>query len=348
MSQPLPLEVSTESVKDGLDAWLASFGFHARDCQTLPGDVSPRRYTRLSRPDGGTAILATYPPEIRPACPRFLRTTSLLEQAGVPVPRVLASSCDEGWMLLEDLGPQTLGEWGSGRPWSELRAWFERALELADRIGRIPIGELTDLNPRLGGELLRKEFAQTWDLFLEPRGLTGGEALTRALRAALDGICSNLDAEIPVPCHRDFMVRNLMPVFASVGGIGGGLAVLDHQDLRLGPPAYDLASLLNDTLFPPPGAEEELLGDVDPVPYHRAAAQRTLKAVGTYTSFALRGADRHLPLVPPTLGRCLAHLARVPESAPLAADLAEAWAPALEPDLLDCPQGKNPQEPENA
>ena len=66
-----------------------------------------------------------------------------------------------------------------------------------------------------------------------------------------------------------------------------------------------------------------------PFEYHRAAAQRTLKAVGTYTSFALRGADRHLPLVPPTLERCLAHLARVPEGAPLVADLAEAWAPVL-------------------
>lgn len=334
MSQPL----KTEAIHDGLeatgleakalDAWLASSGFALRESRPLPGDVSPRRYTRLTGPDGGTAILATYPPEIRDICPRFLRTAALLEQAGVPVPRVLASSCDEGWMLLEDLGPETLGEWGRGRPWSELRPWFERALDLADRIGRIPVEEVDGLNPRLGRELLRKELAQTWDLFLQPRGLTGGESLTRALSAALDEICANLDAETPVSCHRDFMVRNLMPV--SGAGVGRELVVLDHQDLRLGPPAYDLASLLNDTLFPPPDVEEALIGGwVEPVQYHRAAAQRTLKAVGTYASFALRGADRHLPLVPLTLGRCLDHLARVPESAHLTADLAEAWAPAL-------------------
>jgi len=318
MSQPLKSEV-----QDGLEAWLAAAGFPLCEPRPLPGDVSPRRYTRLVGADGGSAILATYPPEIRGTCARFLRTTELLEQAGVPVPRVLAADCDEGWMLVEDLGPQTLAEWGRGRPWSELQPYFERALELADRIGRIPLASLDGLNPRLDGALLRKELAQTWDLFLQPRGLTGGEPLTRALSAALDAICANLDADAPISCHRDFMVRNLMPA--------DGLIVLDHQDLRPGPPAYDLASLLNDTLFPPPQMEEELLSRtaVDRVSYHRAAAQRTLKAVGTYTSFALRGADRHLPLVPPTLGRCLAHLARVPESAPLVSDLAAAWAAVL-------------------
>jgi aminoglycoside/choline kinase family phosphotransferase len=320
MSQPL----EKEAVQDGLEAWLARAGFALRESRPLPGDVSPRRYTRLTGPDGGTAILATYPPEVRDTCSRFLRTTTLLDRAGVPVPRVLASSCDEGWMLVEDLGPETLGEWGHGRSWSELRPWFERALDLADRIGRIPVKELEGLNPRLGRELLRKELAQTWDLFLQPRGLTGGKSLTRSLSAALDEICARLDAETPVSCHRDFMVRNLMLS-------GGELIVLDHQDLRLGPPAYDVASLLNDTLFPPPEVEEELLASsrVDRIQYHRAAAQRTLKAVGTYTSFSLRGADRHLPLVPPTLDRCLAHMSRLPESAHLAADLAEAWAPAL-------------------
>ncbi|HYH45658.1 MAG TPA: phosphotransferase [Thermoanaerobaculia bacterium] len=319
MSQPLKSEV-----KAGLDAWLAAVGFPLCEPRPLPGDVSPRRYTRLMGADGGSAILATYPPEIRGTCTRFLCTTALLEQAGVPVPRILASSCDEGWMLVEDLGPQTLAEWGQGRPWNELQPYFERALELVDRIGRIPVESVEGLNPRLGGELLRKELAQTWDLFLQPRALTGGEPLTRALSAALDAICANLDAETPVSCHRDFMVRNLMLV-------SGDLIVLDHQDLRLGPPAYDLASLLNDTLFPPSGVEEALLAraSFEPVSYHRAAAQRTLKAIGTYASFALRGADRHLPLVPPTLGRCLAHLARVPESAPLVSDLTEAWAAVL-------------------
>lgn len=319
------------SEHEELEHWLAGIGLRLREHEPLSGDVSPRRYARLAFTDGTTAILASYPPEVRATCPRFLATTAILEVAGVRVPRILAEACDgPGWMLLEDLGPRTLGDW-RGRPWSELTGYFEDALEIAERIAKLPSAGLAELNPRLGGELLRKELAQTWDLFLEPRELLGGPALAAALRETLDAVCASLDEEEPVPCHRDFMARNLMPIPGT-----WQVAVLDHQDLRLGPPLYDLASLLNDTLFPPPPVEEALLAKAletpaDRVRYHRAAAQRTLKAVGTYASFARRGADRHLPLIPGTLSRCLGHLARVPESAALAEDLARAWEPALAP-----------------
>lgn len=305
-------------------AQLAAAGFHPREMQPLSGDVSPRHYFRVVLQDGESAILATYPEEIRGICARFERTTEILAGEGVRVPRILGSDCGAGWMLLEDLGPQTLGEWGKGRPWSDLSPYFETALYMAGRIRRLPAAGLAELNPILGYEVLAKELAQTWDLFLEPQGWVAEPALAAALRLALDALCAALADEAPEPCHRDFMVRNLMPLPES------GLAVLDHQDLRLGPPHYDLASLLNDTLFPPPDAEMALLAAVLATPadherYHRAAAQRTLKAVGTYASFARRGADRHLPLIPPTLARFLRHFGQVPEGEGLAARLASAW-----------------------
>jgi aminoglycoside/choline kinase family phosphotransferase len=312
-----------------LEARLRSAGFEPRAIQPLSGDVSPRRYFRTLFADGGSAILATYPSEVRDTCRRFLRTTTILDGAGVRVPRVLASDCAAGWMLVEDLGPQTLAEWGKTRPWNEVGACFEHALELADRISRLPPKNLADLNPRLGREILVRELAQTWDLLLEPRGLVRDPGLAADLRAGLGALCERLGAEPPVPCHRDFMVRNLMPLPEA-----GKLAVLDHQDLRLGPPLYDLASLLNDTLFPPPEAERALLAAVAAEPgggerYARAAAQRTLKAVGTYASFARRGASRHLPLIGPTLARFVEHFGRLPEGEGLAARLADAWSPAL-------------------
>jgi N-acetylmuramate 1-kinase len=313
-----------------LEAWLGSAGFEPREIEPLPGDVSPRRYFRTVFADGGTAIVATYPPAVRETCSRFLRTTALLAEGGVRVPQVFAGDCAAGWMLIEDLGPQTLGDWGRDRPWSELAAWFEHALELARRISRLSAERLAGLNPALGSELMARELAQTWELFLEPQGLVSDPGLAADLRAALDAVCRRLGAEPPVPCHRDFMVRNLMPLPAA-----GRLAVLDHQDLRLGPPLYDVASLLNDTLFPPPAAEaallESLVSSGERESYHRAAAQRTLKAVGTYASFARRGARRHLPLIAPTLARFVSHLSRTPEGDRLAARLAASWGAATAP-----------------
>jgi aminoglycoside/choline kinase family phosphotransferase len=326
MSRPDPdaPDITPRAGDGEVAAWLATLGQPALEILPLPGDVSQRRYARVRLADGSTAILATYPPEVRPVCPRFLRTTELLRQADVPAPRVFASDCSAGFMLLEDLGSQTLGDW-KGRPWSELRLYFERARQLGERIARLPAAEVAGLNPPLGTELLRRELTQTWDLFLVPRGLTGDAASTTALRALLDDLCARLGDGPLVPCHRDFMSRNLMPLDSQ-----GGVAVLDHQDLRLGPAAYDLASLLNDTLFPPPDIEEDLLGATDRTGYHRAAAQRTLKAVGTYTAFALRGSGRHLPLVAPTLARCLNHLSRIPEGEAFAEDLGRLWRPVLE------------------
>jgi N-acetylmuramate 1-kinase len=297
-----------------------------REIQPLTGDISPRRYFRVVLADGATAILANYPAEVRPACGRFLRTSAILEGAGVRVPRVLAGDCEEGWMLVEDLGLRTLGEWGRGRPWSETAGFFASALEIAERIARLPPAQLAGLNPVLDEELLARELAQTWDFFLEPQGLVSDAGLAADLRAALAALCAALGDEPPVPCHRDFMVRNLMPL------PDGTLAVLDHQDLRLGPPLYDIASLFNDTLFPPAEAEEEMLAAVagsgpDRVRYHRAAAQRTLKAVGTFAKFAHLGSDRHLPLIGPTLAQFVKHFARIPEGSAIAARLRAAWSP---------------------
>ncbi|HEX5759435.1 MAG TPA: phosphotransferase [Thermoanaerobaculia bacterium] len=308
-----------------LAAWIATLGDRLLAVAPLAGDVSPRRYARLELAGGGTAILASYPEEVRAALPRFAATTELLAAGGVRVPRVVALAAEPGWMLLEDLGTATLADWRR-RPRRELARWFAEGRAVAGRIAALPAAAIEALNPPLDRELLERELEQTWRLHLEPEGLVGDAGLARELERALATLCASLAAEAAVPCHRDFMARNLMPLPAEPS-----LAVLDHQDLRLGPPAYDLASLLNDTLFPSPELEEELVaralpGEGGRVSYHRAAAQRTLKAVGTYVSFARRGAPRHLPLVAPTLARALGHLARTPEGTPLAPRLAPLWS----------------------
>jgi aminoglycoside/choline kinase family phosphotransferase len=324
---------SAEPPDHHLRGWLSAHHFELLAAQPLPGDVSPRRYQRLTATDGATAILALYPAELLPALERFARSTGILDAAGVPVPRILAADGARGWMLLEDLGSVTLADLGD-RPAPELAPYFAHAASLAARIAALPAAAVRDLNPPLDLALLRRELAQTRQAFLAPRGL-----MAEALAAALDALCAALADDPPVPCHRDFMARNLVPVAP------GRVAVLDHQDLRLGPPAYDLASLLNDTLFPPPEVEERLVdagarsataesstasrASADRLRYHRAAAQRTLKAVGTYAAFAQRGSDRHLHLIVPTLRRFLGHLSRVPEGESLSPELEHRWSAVL-------------------
>lgn len=313
---------------------LSARGWKVSAVTPLPGDVSRRRYYRVHLPEPGPAILAVYPEDLRPVCRRFLATGRLLTAAGVPVPEILDAECEDpgeaeggGWMLLEDAGAATLFDLFAGRddPWAELEPYYRRAAALAGRIAALPAPSVAALNPPLDGGLLRRELEQTWEAFFEPRGLARSRGLGARLAEVLEALCEALAAEPQAPCHRDFMVRNLIPRFGPRPGEPPDLIVLDHQDLRLGPRCYDLASLFDDSLFPPRPWVDRLLtepavgaagepGSAPRLGYHRAAAQRTLKAVGT---FARHGGPRHRALIPPTFERALEHLARLPEAADL-------------------------------
>jgi len=211
---------------------------------------------------------------------------------------------------------------------------FRAALEVARRISRLDPAAVAPLSPPLDAALLARELHLSRRHFLEPWGLLE-DVPARRLDAALEALVAAVSDVPPVPCHRDFMVRNLMP-WDDMRSQGGGVAVLDHQDLRLGPPLYDLASLLNDSLFPPPELEAELVAhwcggeeravEAKWIEYHRVAAQRTLKACGSYAMAAEVGKDFHRKRLAPTFERALAHLARVPEIASVASRLAATWS----------------------
>ena len=146
-------------------------------------------------------------------------------------------------MLVEDLGAATLFEAGD-RTEEERSAWFVAAAQSAARIAGLDSNGVAGLgNPPLDAALLRRELEPTFEFLFDPAGLAGLPAERLELSAALDELCRRLGGDPLVPCHRDYMSRNLIP-------LAEGVAVIDFQDLRLGPPAYDLASLLNDSYFP--------------------------------------------------------------------------------------------------
>jgi N-acetylmuramate 1-kinase len=323
-------ESRLDSRSQSIARWLTELGHQPLALAPLTGDISLRRYFRArlrAGADGSgerSAIVAYYPVKLRAVCRRFEVTSELLAGAGVPVPAVLAVDCRRGLMLIAEAGERTLYE-EAGRDWAALAPLYRRAVECVRRIQGLPRERVAPLNPPLDAELLRWELRKSWELFLLPQGLAGDGAETAALEAALAALCTHLGrTDQLVPAHRDFMVRNLMRR-------GDDLLVLDHQDLRLAPRAYDLASLLNDSLFPPPWLEAELVGALLPVAdgelaYRRAVVQRTIKAIGNYCDFARRGHARHLPLVRPSLQRAWRSFAAVPELAPLQATLAERWS----------------------
>jgi len=299
-----------------IERLLESRGVDSRAVEPLPGDLSQRRYFRVRAGDGATLLAAHYPAEVRAVATRFAAARELLAAAGLRVPAILAWDEGDGVMLLEDLGAKTL--YDLAREGAAIDRYLPAAIDAARRIAALDAAAVVALgSPPLDRALLARELAITHEHLLAPRGLVGLGAEGERFREALELLCERLAADPPRPCHRDFMVRNLLPLE------GDGVAVIDFQDLRPGPPAYDLASLLNDSLFLDRAREESALAAVavhdgdagERDGYARAVAQRALKAAGTFARSAAAGKAAHVALIAPTLARAVPHLARLPETA---------------------------------
>lgn len=294
----------TESADDLAEVgrlWANAAGLECPSIEILAGDVSVRSYFRLGE---GIGILAHYPPELRRAYDCFRRTTELLLRAGVPVPAILVSDPQRRWMVTEDLGDQSL--FGVRDP-ARIAVAFEESAEIIRRLRTLPTGDVSELSPALETELLSREIRKTVSVYF---AAVLSEVELRRTEPVIYELCERLGKGPLEPAHRDFMARNLMLD-------GDRLVVLDHQDLRLAPRGYDLASLCFDSSpLDQEAADRWLRGRVHEAALEgvwRCAAQRALKIVGTFVGFARAGCPRYLPMVPRALSTAAAMLSRLPE-----------------------------------
>lgn len=315
----------------------------ARSAARCPGlalerasaDAGFRSYWRATGTGGDSLVVMDSPPALEDVRP-WLRMHDLLERGGVRVPRVLARDTGQGFLLLEDLGVDTLLQAIDAE---SADAHFDAAIDQLLRIQSIPAPD--DL-PRYDEALLARELRLFDEWFLGRHlGVTPScgdlEALDLAYRLLIDAAL----AQPRVLVHRDFMPRNLMPV-------GNGLAVLDFQDAVLGPVAYDPASLFRDAFlsWPPARAEGWLrryhgraLDAGVPVPaeperFLRDARligiQRHLKVLGIFARLHHRdGKPKYIADAPRFLAYLDEALPLHPELAPLADVIERHVRPAL-------------------
>lgn len=286
----------------------------------LSGDASGRRYFRVSTREG-TAVLMLLAEPFDPPYVPFANLAGFLAGIGLPVPTVREEHPDHRVLVLEDLGDRSLqAHLGAGADPADRRALYEEAVDWIVRLQRTGTPALTPAIAAyhycLDEVKLARELAYFREHYVD-RLL--GSPLSAAEAETLDAALARIAAEAGrsgdrVLCHRDYHSRNLMlPPPGS--GRAGRLAILDFQDARLGSRAYDLASLLCDPYVDLPEdlraamVERFLLGidrraDADAFSEHYAwvAAQRTLKAIGTYAGQATRFRNEsYLRYIPPAL-----------------------------------------------
>ncbi len=243
------------------ERWLGGLavahGLRPSSLRVASADASFRRYLRIdSNLSGvGSRVIMDAPPD-KEDCKPFAKVAALTAQAGLQAPEILAWDDLHGFMLLSDLGQQTLMQhiqtttsplgdsfYPQDTPTSAVQALFGQAIDalikwqLASKPGVLTAYDET---------LLRRELALFPDWYLtQHKGIVIDTKMRTALDSLFDAVVAHNLAAPQVYVHRDYMPRNLMMPVAE----GASLGVLDFQDAVYGPISYDIASLMRDAFW---------------------------------------------------------------------------------------------------
>jgi len=303
----------------------------AATLEHLAGDASHRQYYRVCVEGESSRVLLFETAPFETQYDFFLLMATFLESNGFPVPQVLESYPEQGVVVLEDLGSRSLQQHFTDAEPAEQRQRYEEAVDLLIRLQRVGSAALEPSVPAYHYALDGVRFRRELDYFHEhyAGGLLGRLSATdeSELRHDLQELAERAGRPGDrVLCHRDFHSRNLM---LSSRGSGGQpqLVMIDFQDARLGPRTYDLASLLEDAYVSVSAELASAMKErfVAALPWQPAvdtfendyavvAAQRTLKAVGTFAGQAtLQGNRSYLAFIPRAMA-CAHHaLSNLPE-----------------------------------
>jgi tRNA threonylcarbamoyl adenosine modification protein YjeE len=293
--------------KRGAQSVLERSGWDEAGREHLQGDASSRAYELLTHADGEQAILMISPPRpdgppvragrpysaiarlaenIRP----FVAVDEALRAENLSAPEIYAADLQTGFAVLEYFG--TEGVVGPEGPIPE------RYAQAAALLAQLHARDLPENLPIDGGTYQIPPYdidALLIEVDLLPEWYAphlGGRQIASGARAQYENVwralLAPLLAEPRTWTLRDFHSPNLLwlPEREGVRRIG----LLDFQDCVLGPPAYDVVSLLQDARVDvPDDLELKLLGH-----YARARiqAQPEFDMAAFAGAYALMGAQR--------------------------------------------------------
>ena len=305
---------------EGLAAFVENAGWGGAAVAPLLGDASFRRYFRLTRAGGESAMLMHAPPPHEDPAP-FLHVAHWLNDNAMRAPAILAAEPQAGWVLTEDFGNDRMRDWLDEHPGDE-RAAYAAAVDALAALHRLPPGPFAPYDMAVYAReaaLLTEWWCPAQGLEVDEEGYAGAweEVMAPVLARQTPG----------VTVLRDYHAENIMLLGGKAGAPQG---LIDFQDALVGHPAYDLVSLLQDARRDVPVDLEtamlvhyvEAVGGIDDdflADYATLGAQRNAKIVGIFTRLDRRdGKPKYLAMIPrvwAALERDLAHPALAPVAA---------------------------------
>ena len=333
-------------------SFLEQTGYGEVPRRRMEGDASTRVFERLIL-DDHTDVLMNAPrradgPPVRNGKPYsaiahlaedivpYVALAQGLRDRNLSAPTILQADLDHGFLVMEDLGNERIV---AGDPPAPIAARYEAAVDLLISLHRRKLPERLPVASHVEYHLPHYDI----DAFLIEAELLLDWYLTASQAKVADRVRDEfvglwreaLKPAIEAPptwVLRDYHSPNLLwlPDRESVARIG----ILDFQDAMMGPPAYDVASLLQDARVDVPESLEvallsryaraRLYDQRFDAPafarlYATLAAQRATKILGIFARLNRRDGKpqylRHIPRLLRYLERSLAH----PDLAPLRA-----------------------------
>jgi len=305
----------------------------------VAGDASNRRYERLTRPNGQTAILMDAPPEKGEDVKPFVKILTYLRGCELEAPQLLGADMKHGFLLLEDLGNALFARVCKAQPELETTL-YRAAIDVLLHLHKQPI--LKDVLPYDRIAYLREtDLVTDWYLPTTTQAAVT-QKVKKSYRAEISAACAAMQNPAPVLVLRDYHAENLLwqPERDGVKSVG----LLDFQDALIGHPAYDLLSLLEDArrdtseklqtgmkyYFIEKSGLNETTFNAD---YATLGAQRNLKIIGIFARLCVRDKKPHYVDMIPRAWAHLQHDLSHPKLAKL-----KAWVdhnmPAPSPEIL--------------
>ena len=263
--------------------WLSkTIGDSSFNIKELRQEASDRKYYRIKAKNISYVLTDNFDKTDQSA--NFLYASKILKNSSVNVPEVLAFSEDLRFVLLQDLGDESLDINDEYKD--------EKVLEMAlEQLSKIYFSD-QDVLKSVTKESLLLQTNSFMD-FCREKKCSNDEI--KSLENLRNELVHNLLNQQFIPSHNDFERRNLM-MFEE------NLFVIDFQDLNMGPIGIDLASIMYEHSYEYPKAlidnllEKHLKdnglnassAELKDMIMH-ALAHRSMRIVGTFNKYFKEG-----------------------------------------------------------
>ncbi len=213
---------------------------------------SDRNYYRIRTGNKSAVLMACQEGDVD--LERHLLYTEFFRNQGVPVPELLSADMRVGpdhpagervrYVLFEDLGDVSLYSWLKCRRAQEtIESLYRRILDILAHLHSSVSANIEDC-PTLESRVFDYDHFRWETGYFCERFVSGLLEIALPDRAELDGefekLARHADSFAKTIVHRDFQSQNIMVAEDDLPRI------IDFQGARIGPPAYDLVSLLWD------------------------------------------------------------------------------------------------------